>query len=93
MASDSVRIMDHTVFPPQPRCPPTVFYSAASLGNIPLLQSIMSSDPYFVTQDNGAGAPIHFAASYCQLEMLKFLLDQGAEVTVHYIYVAANACD
>lgn len=30
----------------------------------------MSVDPYFITQDNGAGAPIHFAVTYCQLDMV-----------------------
>ncbi len=27
-------------------------------------------DPYFITQDNGAGAPIHFAVTYRQLDMV-----------------------
>ena len=27
-------------------------------------------DPYFVTQDNGAGAPLHFAVTYRQLDMV-----------------------
>lgn len=30
----------------------------------------METDPYFVTQDNGAGAPIHFATTYKQLDMV-----------------------
>lgn len=28
-------------------------------------------DPYFVTQDNGAGAPLHFAVTYRQLDMVR----------------------
>lgn len=30
----------------------------------------MATDPYFVTQDNGAGAPLHFATTYKQLDMV-----------------------
>ena len=33
----------------------------------------METDPYFVTQDNGAGAPIHFATTYKQLDMVSAL--------------------
>jgi hypothetical protein len=31
----------------------------------------MAEDPYFVTQDNGAGAPLHFAVTYRQLDMVR----------------------
>lgn len=31
----------------------------------------MDTDPYFITQDNGAGAPIHFATTYKQLDMVR----------------------
>ena len=31
---------------------------------------IMKTDPYFLTQDNGSGAPIHFAVRYSQLDMV-----------------------
>lgn len=31
----------------------------------------METDPYFVTQDNGAGAPVHFATTYKQLDMVR----------------------
>jgi [acyl-carrier-protein] S-malonyltransferase len=31
------------------------------------LGKIMQADPYFVTQDNGSGAPAHFAVTYRQL--------------------------
>ena len=30
----------------------------------------MAADPYFLTQDNGAGAPVHFATTYRQLDMV-----------------------
>ena len=32
---------------------------------------IMDTDPYFWSQDNGAGAPVHFAATYKQLDMVR----------------------
>jgi [acyl-carrier-protein] S-malonyltransferase len=41
---------------------------------------IMDMDPYYITQDNGAGAPIHFATTYKQLDMLHHLIRKGAEV-------------
>ena len=31
----------------------------------------MDSDPYYWTQDNGAGAPVHFATTYKQLDMVR----------------------
>jgi [acyl-carrier-protein] S-malonyltransferase len=31
----------------------------------------MAVDPYYVTQDNGAGAPLHFAVTYRQLDMVR----------------------
>jgi hypothetical protein len=31
-------------------------------------------------QDNGAGAPLHFAVTYCQLDMAHHLVNMGAEV-------------
>ena len=34
------------------------------------LAAIMAADPYFLTQDNGAGAPVHFATTYRQLDMV-----------------------
>eukprot|EP00983_Pelagomonas_calceolata_P090436 1157419-Pelagomonas_calceolata.AAC.12 len=46
----------------------------------PQLAKIMAADPYFVTQDNGAGAPVHFATTYRQLDMVHHLLNNGAEV-------------
>ena len=32
---------------------------------------VMDTDPYFWTQDNGAGAPVHFATTYKQLDMVR----------------------
>jgi hypothetical protein len=58
-------------YPPQPRHPPFAFYSAVRLGDPDQLALIMATDPYFVTQDNGAGAPLHFATTYKQLDMVR----------------------
>jgi len=41
------------------------------LGDPEQLAKIMDTDPYFVTQDNGAGAPVHFATTYKQLDMVR----------------------
>ena len=57
-------------YPPQPWHKPIAFYSCARLGDPELLSEIMDTDPYFITQDNGAGAPIHFATTYKQLDMV-----------------------
>ncbi len=35
-----------------------------------MLAKIMAVDPYFITQDNGAGSPLHFAVTYRQLDMV-----------------------
>jgi [acyl-carrier-protein] S-malonyltransferase len=68
-------------YPPQPRHKPIAFYSAVRLGDKAQLAAVMAADPYFVTQDNGAGAPAHFAATYKQLDMLAHLVeDLGAHV-------------
>jgi len=40
----------------------------------------MKTDPFYITQDNGAGAPIHFATTYKQLDMISHCLDLGAEI-------------
>ena len=32
---------------------------------------IMETDPYYWTQDNGAGAPVHFATTYKQLDKVR----------------------
>ena len=57
-------------YPPQPRHAPFAFYSAVRLGDPEQLALIMKTDPYFVTQDNGAGAPLHFATTFRQLDMV-----------------------
>lgn len=67
-------------YPPVPKYPPIAFYSAIRLGDPEQLAKIMETDPYFITQDNGAGAPVHFATTYKQLDMLHHLLNNGAEV-------------
>ena len=54
-----------------PAFPPIAFYSAVRLGDPEQLAKIMEMDPYYVTQDNGAGAPIHFATTYKQLDMVR----------------------
>lgn len=41
------------------------------LGEPEQLAKVMDTDPYFVTQDNGAGAPLHFATTYKQLDMVQ----------------------
>ena len=58
-------------FPPNPCFLPINFYSAVRLGDPEQLAKIMETDPYFITQDNGAGAPIHFATTYKQLDMVR----------------------
>ncbi|KXZ47596.1 hypothetical protein GPECTOR_34g755 [Gonium pectorale] len=67
-------------YPPQTRHAAFAFYSAVRLGDPEMLAKIMQVDPYFVTQDNGAGAPIHFAVTYRQLDMVHHLLNLGASV-------------
>lgn len=57
-------------YPPQPLHKPIAFYSCARLGDPDHLAKIMATDPYFITQDNGAGAPLHFATTYKQLDMV-----------------------
>lgn len=58
-------------YPPVPYFPPIAFYSAVRLGDPEQLAKVMESDPYFITQDNGAGAPLHFATTYKQLDMVR----------------------
>jgi ABC-type multidrug transport system fused ATPase/permease subunit len=45
-------------------------YQETSL-SVRLLAQIMDTDPYFWSQNNGAGAPIHFATTYKQLDMAR----------------------
>ena len=56
-------------YPPHPKFPPFAFYSCVRLGDPDQLKVIMDTDPYFLTQNNGAGAPVHFATTYKQLDM------------------------
>lgn len=58
-------------YPPVPKYPPIAFYSAVRLGDPEQLAKVMDVDPYFITQDNGAGAPVHFATTYKQLDMVR----------------------
>ncbi len=58
-------------YPPVPQFPPIAFYSSVRLGDPEQLAKIMDTDPYFITQDNGAGGPIHFATTYRQLDMVR----------------------
>lgn len=67
-------------YPPQPKYPPFAFYSCVRLGDPEQLAKIMEVDPYFWTQDNGAGAPVHFATTYRQLDMLHHILNNGGLV-------------
>ena len=59
---------------------PLAFYTAIRLSDPEVLSQIMSVDPFFVTQDNGAGSPLHFAVTYKRLDMALNLLNLGAEV-------------
>merc|ERR1711920_196370 len=67
-------------YPPQPMYTPFAFYSCIRLGDPEQLAKVMDTDPYYITQDNGAGGPVHFATTYKQLDMLHHLLNNGAEV-------------
>ncbi|XRB13140.1 malonyl-CoA-acyl carrier protein transacylase [Pseudoscourfieldia marina] len=67
-------------YPPTPFHAPFAFYSSIRHADPESLAAIMAKDPYFVTQDNGAGAPIHFATTYKQIDMLHHLLNNGAEI-------------
>ena len=57
-------------YPPQPFHKPIEFYAAVRAGDPAALARVMDADPYYVTQDNGAGAPLHFAVTYKQLDMV-----------------------
>lgn len=67
-------------YPPQPWHKPIAFYSCARLGDPDLMAKIMDTDPYFITQDNGAGAPIHFATTYKQLDMVSDTSVQSPQI-------------
>eukprot|EP00216_Chloropicon_sp_CCMP2111_P006015 CAMPEP_0198235850 /NCGR_PEP_ID=MMETSP1446-20131203/1725_1 /TAXON_ID=1461542 ORGANISM="Unidentified sp, Strain CCMP2111" /NCGR_SAMPLE_ID=MMETSP1446 /ASSEMBLY_ACC=CAM_ASM_001112 /LENGTH=537 /DNA_ID=CAMNT_0043917239 /DNA_START=83 /DNA_END=1696 /DNA_ORIENTATION=+ len=67
-------------YPPTPKHAPFAFYSCIRLGDPEQLAKVMDVDPYFWTQDNGAGAPIHFATTYKQLDMIHHILNNGGAV-------------
>ena len=69
-------------YPPQPWYKPIAFYSAVRLGDPEQLAKIMARDPYFVTQDNGAGAPVHFATTYRQLDMVSLQRRNAGQASV-----------
>lgn len=75
-------------YPPQPWHKPIQFYSCARLGNPELLKRIMDTDPYFITQDNGAGSPLHFATTYKQLDMVKNLIYDKLILRIDVIWVS-----
>jgi len=58
-------------YPPTPKYPPFSFYTCVRMGDPEQLAKIMATDTYFITQDNGGGAPVHFAATYKQLDMVR----------------------
>ena len=76
-------------YAPQPRFPPFAFYSAVRLADPGQLALIMATDPYFVTQDNGAGAPLHFATTYRQLDMVRLQLAYPAPRRGAYVVSCA----
>ena len=43
-------------------------------------------DPYYASQDNGAGTPLHFAASYGEPEMIPELLEYGGLINSKDIF-------
>jgi hypothetical protein len=67
-------------YPPTPFYTPLQFYSSVRLGDPEQLAKIMDTDPFFITQDNGAGAPLHFATTYRQLDMVRRWHPRGAAV-------------
>ena len=77
-------------YPPNPFHKPIEFYSAVRLGEPDQLAKVMSTDPYFVTQDNGAGAPLHFGTTYKQLDMVR-PRDLGQSLAGVFWSEAANA--
>ena len=65
--------------PPQPKFEPFAFYTCFRLGDPEQLELIMNADPYYWTQDNGAGGPVHFSTTYKQLDMLHHILNNCPE--------------
>ena len=68
------------------RYPPATFYAAISTGSLDLFREIIGVDPYYASQDNGAGTPLHFAASYGEPEMIPELLEYGGLINSKDIF-------
>eukprot|EP00898_Chlorokybus_atmophyticus_P005012 jgi/Chlat1/5511/Chrsp360S05337 len=67
-------------FPPKLQHTPFEFFSVVRKADPEGLAKIMKDDEYYVTQDCGAGGPIHFAATSKQIDMIVHLLALGADV-------------
>ena len=63
--------------------PPATFYGAAAVGDVHLLEEILDTDPYHVNQDNGTGAPLHFAVTYGRVDAVRELLAGGTRAAVN----------
>ena len=63
--------------------PPATFYGAAAVGDVHLLEEILDTDPYHVNQDNGTGAPLHFAVTYGRVDAVRALLAGGMRAAVN----------
>ena len=63
--------------------PPATFYGAAAVGDVHLLDEILDTDPYHVNQDNGTGAPLHFAVTYGRVDAVRALLAGGMRAAVN----------
>ena len=65
--------------------PPATFYAAAASGDVGLLRACVVGDVYRACQDNGAGAPIHFAAARGRADAAAAMLSGalGARVRVN----------
>ena len=74
-------------YAPQPKHAPFAFYSSVRLGDPGQLAMIVATDPYFLTQDNGAGAPLHFATTYKQLDMVSHEIPTHLITAVRHVHV------
>ena len=63
--------------------PPATYYGAAAVGDVHLLDEILDTDPYHVNQDNGTGAPLHFAVTYGRVDAVRALLAGGMRAAVN----------